>query len=891
MALTSGTRLGSYEIAAPIGAGGMGEVYRARDTRLNRDVALKVLPELFAADPDRLARFRREAQVLASLNHPNIAAIYGFEESGGVQALVLELVEGPTLADRIAQGPIPLDEALPIARQIAEALEAAHAHGVIHRDLKPANIKVRPDGTVKVLDFGLAKALEPDVVGAGLSRPDSMSPTITSPAATRLGVILGTAAYMSPEQARGKPVDKRSDIWGFGCVLYEMLTGERAFPGEGVMETLAAVIHEEPRWGSLPAHVPTRVRATLQQCLQKDPRQRLHDIGDVRLMLEGALDTHEPAGGRPSRSWRRAAELSAAAVAGVVVTGLALWTAGPPVPPTMSSIRFVLPAPDGYTFGNTAIPSPDGRHIVFQARDAAARTLLWLHSFQSGQSRPLPGTSTANTPWWSHDSRFIAFNNEGKLRRIDIAGGPPQTIADLSVGTSQGAWNHEGVIIFGQNPGPVMRVPASGGAPTPVTALDPSRQERAHTGPRFLPDGRHFVYARMSAAPEHSGIFIGSLDAAPEAQEQRMLVPSALSPGYAPSPDPRVGYLLYMRDGTLLARTLDNVTRQLVGDAVPVAEQVADNGLNTGFFGASGPDVLIYRHGASLDGRLMWVDRNGREAPFIEAELKQLEYPRLSPDGTRLAVTVARDVWIYDVGGRPPIKLTFNGGNISPLWTPDGRRVVYESATPVGILSIPADGSGGAPELISPPGHYHPHGWSADGRSLLAVRLGTPETGQDIVMIPLDRKEDAEPVVHTPAIEGGFGAALSPDGRWMAYVSDVTGQREVWVQPFPGPGAPIRVSPKGGVEPVWARNGRELFYLEGNTMMGVKVETVNGFRPGPPTALFEGPYLQFIQPPSYDVAADGRFLMVRPTDNGAANVPVTVILNWQETLSRPAERP
>jgi Tol biopolymer transport system component len=901
MSLAPGVRLGAYEIVALIGAGGMGEVYRARDTRLNRDVAIKILPDLFAADADRIARFQREAQLLASLDHPNIAHIYGFEHAETARALVLELVDGSTLADVIAQAQgsglkaqggagLPLDQALPIARQIADALEAAHEHGIMHRDLKPANIKVKDDGTVKVLDFGLAKALEQ---GSGIRDRGSVdatqSPTITSPALmTGSGVILGTAAYMSPEQAKGKPLDKRTDIWAFGCVLYEMLTGTRAFEGEDVAETIAAIIHKEPTWTALPAVTPPAVRVTLQRCLQKDPKQRLRDIGDVRLALDGSFETGATPGVAPSqRRWRRVAVLAGGVLAAALATGIAVWTVARPAPPVLNQVRFQVQPPENNTFNAAGFAvSPDGRHLAFQATDATGRSLLWLHSFETGGSRPLSRTPT-NVPFWSPDSRYVVFYGDGKLRKIDIDGGPLQTICDVPGGVPvQGSWNRDDVIIFGRFPGTLMRVAAGGGTPTPLTVLNASRQEVQHSAPRFLPDGKHFVYTRVSKTPENSGIFIGSLDVKPDEQDSRMLAATSLGPAYAPSSDPRFGYLLYIREGTLLARALDNTTLQLTGEAIPVAEQIGDNGISTGFFAASATGVLAYRRSAGTDGSLVWVDRNGHEmTPLVPGVLKQPEFPRLSPDGRRLALTLARDVWVYDVEGRPPIKLTFDGNHFAPLWTPDGRRLIYESSgDPSQLRSMAADASGGTPEPVSPEGHYHPHGWSADGRSLIAVRLGTAKTGNDIVRIPIGEKGDPQPIVQTAASEGASGAALSPDGRWMAYVSDVTGQREVWVQPFPGPGAPIRVSPNGGIEPVWSRNGRELYYLEASKMMAVAVDARAGFSFKPPTLLFESHYIQLVQPPSYDVAADGRFLMIKPADTSAAGAPFTVVLNWQEAL-------
>jgi Tol biopolymer transport system component len=830
--------------------------------------------------------------VLAALNHPHIAAIHGIEDAAGVRALVLELVKGETLADRITRGPMAIDEALPIAKQIAEALEAAHEHGIIHRDLKPANIKVLADGTVKVLDFGLAKFAE-----APAARPIDVteSPTITSPAMmTGVSVLLGTAAYMSPEQARGRPADKRSDIWAFGCVLYEMVTGTRAFKGEDVTETIASVIRSEPDWTLLPPGIPAAVRATLRQCVQRDPRLRLRDIGDARLALDGAFDSRDAAA--PSASgWRGRRAVAAAAVGAVVlavaVTVTVVNLAPKPVP-DVHQIRFQVAPPVNTTFGNTGFAlSPDSRYLAFSALDASGRPGLWLYSFETGESRPaVRNFPVGNVAIWAPDGRRLAFFAEGKLRRLDIADGVIQTICETP-GTSQGSWNQDNVILFGRSDSTVMRVSASGGTPTPVTALDSSRQERGHTGPRLLPDGKHFLYTRVSTVPDKSGVYVGSLDVQPKDQDLRMLVSTPWSPTYAPTPDPRVGYVLYVREGTLIAQAFDNVTLKLTGDSIPIAEQVGDNGNATALFAASATRTLVYRRNLSTNGTPVWVDRNGREvSALVPSTLTQPEFPRVSPDGRRVALTIAGDVWVYDVDGHPPIKLTFDGNHFSPLWTPDGRRIVYEAAPPpTALLSIASDGSGGMPVPVSPAGHYHPHGWSADGRWLVAVGLGASGRGAtDIIKIPFGESGEPQPVVQTQATEGVNGATVSPDGRWLAYVSDITGQREVWVQPFPGPGTPTRVSPNGGLEPVWSRSGRELYYLEGNKMMAVAVDAGAAFNFKPPVLLFTtNGYIQLRQPPSYDVAPDGRFLMIKPGVSSAAAAQLTVIVNWPQALASP----
>jgi Tol biopolymer transport system component len=859
----------------------MGEVYRARDSKLQRDVALKILPDLFALDAERLARFKREAQVLASVNHQNIGAIYGLEESPAGLALVLELVEGPTLADRIAEGPIPFDEVRPIARQIADAMEAAHEQGVVHRDLKPANIKLRPDGTVKVLDFGLAKALDP-----GSSVHDvSMSPTIiTMPAATRVGMILGTAAYMAPEQARGRSVDKRADIWAFGAVLYEMLTGRRAFEGEDVTEMLGAVIHKEPAWDALPAETPPHLVDLIRRCLKKDPRERLRDIGDARIALEDALarvPSPVPAGGPRRAVWPQRIA--------ILALGVALMAALPfvvahlrEVPPAAATVRFTMAPPEGsvFTGGAAYSPgatiSPDGRRLVFQAaRSGGGAALLWIRDLDTVLPRALPGTDGGFFAFWSPDSQSVAFFANGKLKTIDVAGGPPLAVCDAPAGEG-GTWNRDGTIVFAPaTVGALTGVSAAGGQPVAVTKLDVSRKDVSHRWPQFLPDGRHFIFI----AQPGNAVMVGSLDSS----DVKLLGNVDSKVMYSPP-----GYLLFVRQGTLMARPFDALRTELTGDAFPLVEQIRYNGGNArAAFSVSNNGVLAFRTAEAVKGSPVWVDRNGHElSSLVSAPLDAAEFPRLSPEGRRLALVVADDVWVYDLDGRPPIKITFDGQHYAPLWTPDGKRLVYETSAPAPLRSLPADGSGGTPERMSPDGHFHPHGWSVDGRDLIVAKIDGDSTSPDIMKLSPGAKSDPQMIVQTPAAEGAQGTALSPDGRWLAYTSDATGQMEIWVRPYPGPGAPIRVSPNGGVEPVWARNGRELFYLEGIKMMSVTIDARDGFTFKPAALLFESTYVHGGQPPSYDVAADGRFIMIKATNPRATAAPVTIVLNWAEKLRK-----
>ena len=910
MSLDPGTRIGPYEVVSPLGAGGMGEVYRARDARLKRDVALKILPTSVGDDAERLARFEREAQALAALNHPNIAAIYGLEEGARagespVRALVLELVEGDTLAERIGRGAVPVSDALAIAKQIASALEIAHEQGIVHRDLKPANIKITPEGVVKVLDFGLAKLTDgpggppeggPYVRGNARSgsNPDltptiaaSMSPTMASPALTTgAGVLLGTAAYMSPEQARGRAADKRADIWAFGVVLYEMLTGSRAFGGDTVTETAGAVIHKELDLGAVPADLPASARTVLRRCLQKDPLQRVRDIGDVRLALDGAFapDTAAPPPVARTSVRRRVLEIGIVAVIVGALSGGIVWWMNRPQRVEQFPVRIDVSM--GITFAPIVDLAPDGRHFAVFGGAAQSEPHIWIHSLETGESRVLESAGVVRQPpfVWSTDGRSLAFMSEGKLKRVDIAGGAPQTIC--SVGNfAGGTWTRNNVILFSDTKtGGILQVPTAGGTPVQVTK-PPAEAKAVDVLPWALPDGRHFLYVRATGGQGvNNKVFVGSLDVGPDQQEKTELTTSSRHAIYVPSLDGGVGRLLFERDNTLMTQGFDERSRALVGDATTLLEPVAFIN-QLGAFAASSNGTLVYVRGGSDTGSLVWAGHDGQQLTTIAPKLKDVRNPRLSPDERTLAAVVGGDLWSYDVGGRPPIRLTFSGGSgvHAPVFTKDGRRVIYESDKPRGLFAVASDGSGGMPELVSPPGHYHPHSWSADGQ-IVAGRL--PDESQskasiDLVRFVANKDATVQAMVETPASEG-VGASLSPDGRWVAYTSDSTGGSEVWVRPFPGPGAPIRVSPNGGIEPLWSRSGKELYYFQGASLMSVAIEPGGAFNFKPPTRLFESSYQRGTQPPTYDVAADGRFVMVK-SDSPTGNV-VSVILNWQELV-------
>jgi serine/threonine protein kinase len=893
MALPPGTCLGAYEIISALGAGGMGEVYRARDTQLNRAVALKIVSEGFATDPDRLRRFKREAQVLASLNHPHIGAIYGFESAGGTQALVLELVEGPTLANRISQGLIPIDEALPIARQIAEALEAAHEQGIIHRDLKPANIKLRPDGTVKVLDFGLAKALETgraDRAGEELLS----APTITSPALTTgAGVILGTAAYVSPEQAKGRAADKRSDIWAFGCVFYEMLTGKRAFRGSEISDVLADIIKSEPNWEALPDDVPPVVRVCLRRCLQKDPRERLRDMGDLRLALDGAFETaaaqHTFAveGPRP-RLWQRPHNVIAAGAILVLVTGLTVWSLSRPRPAVArQTTRYSIQLPPTARLGgdsNVAQPvaiSRDGRRIVYITTQGRV-SHLYSRSLDQLDWSPIRAVE-ASSLFLSPDGEWVGFIDFGDntIKKVPLNGGPPASICKLpSTGVFRGAnWGGNGSIVFATTAAPgLLQVSATGGVPAPVT----SPESEIHMQPHFLPGGKALLFTiRRSGEPDHVAVF--SLDR----REQRVLLEGS-SPRFATS-----GHLVFLREAALWAVPFDSDSLQVRGDAVAVLEGVEIAG-GSALFDMSSDGSLVYSPSngdAQSERVLVWVDRNGREEP-ISAPARPYSWPRLSPDGTRVAVAVTdedRDIWIWDF--RRPGLTRFTVGRAverSPVWTHDGRRLVFSSDRegPRNLFWQSADGIGPVARLTNTSNVKEPFSVSPDGTRLV---FGEQVQRFDLWSLALDGAPRPELLLQTAF--GDRDAEISPDGRWLAYSSDESGRFEIYVRPFPKVSEQrFQISTSGGGGAVWAPSGEELFYqTPAGNVMSVPIETGAAFKAGSPRRVFDGtPYVFSVFGRMYDVSSDNeRFLMLKPnvsSKQSAASGSLVVVLNWFEEL-------
>ena len=895
MPLAPGTNLGPYEILSQIGAGGMGEVYRARDPRLGRDVAIKVSAEKFNE------RFEREAKVVASLNHPNICALYDV----GPNYLVMELVEGEA-----PKGPMPLDETLKICRQIADALEAAHEKGIVHRDLKPANIKVTPNGTVKVLDFGLAKinALTP-----ASGNPEE-SPTI-SMHATQAGMILGTAGYMAPEQAKGKTADKRADIWAFGVILHELLTGKRLFLGETVTDTLAAVVLSEPKLSD----VPVQVRRLLKRCLEKDPQKRLRDIGDALALLDEAPAATQAAPvAAPSRSRFGIMGWAAAGVALLAAAALA-FVHFRETPPVAEPVRFKAALPENANFTITGISalSPDGRRLAFSATGADGVPRIYIRALDALVAQPLPGSETVpvlGVLFWSPDSRYIAFQSEGKLKKMDIAGGPAVALCDVNPGTiAGGSWNRDGVILFQQD-GRIVRVSASGGATAPVTAAGaPAPKAGNHAFPVFLPDGKHFLYLIGSSDPNVVGFYVGSLEVKPDQQSTKRLLAAAYQPVYVPSPDSGFGNILYLRDGTLMAQAFDAKRLQLAGEPVPIVDSVSSfQGL--GSYTASENGVFAYRSGASegLEFQLSWFDRGGKAA-LTAAEPALSGAVKVSPDGERAAVVRNQnnnsDIWIVDLATGASNRLTFDpASDGNPLWSTDGSQIIWQSTRGGGwgIYRKASNGSGNEEVLYK--GTMFQNGaltdWTRDGRFVLfhATTSGdSKQTKTDVWALPVGPGTSADrqpiPVVQTPASE--VGAYVSPDGRWVAYMSDESGKEELYVQAFaPGlkPGAAASgkwMVSKGSMGAArWRNDGKELTFLSTDGgMMSVGVTTDEAFHASAPNLLFQLPKsvmaLGGTTPGArMDSTRDLQRFLVSVPAQSKARPDFSVVLNWQAALKR-----
>jgi Tol biopolymer transport system component len=900
----------------------MGDVYKARDIRLRRDVALKVLPELFAADADRLARFTREAQTLASLNHPHIAQIYGLEEAPAprqgqppIQALAMELVVGNTLEQVInartneaeqvedpseararsqkrgggAPRGLEIDDALAIARQVAEALVTAHDKGVVHRDLKPGNLIITADGTVKVLDFGLAKTRDAADEAESSARRDADSPTELKGPTTDAGVVLGTAAYMSPEQARGEPVDKRTDIWAFGCVLYEMLAGRRTFVGRTVTDTLAAIMRDQPDWSRLPPETPLIVRWLVERCLEKDVKRRLHDLGDARLMLDdgrllsGGATVASPAAAKPRRASR------AALVAGASVLLAALGTTGTvavrhwrEVPARERSARFAIVPPEGMQLGDPiqVALSSDGESLVFSIGSGEAAS-LWVRPVRSLNARPLTGTAGAILPFWSPDSKAIGFFASGKLKLLRIDSGQVSTVCDAATGRG-GTWGRDDVIVFTPAAdAPLMRVNAAGGMPVALTKLDPPR-ENSHRSPSFLPDGRHFLFlsgGQAAAGGVRWQVKAGSL-------HDSTVTTVVTDTDIGSSPAYSAGHVLFARNRALMALPFDPDTRQASGTAFAVGDEALGTlGSTAPAFGVSQDGVMAFMPAPSLDSRLAWTDRSGKLIRTI-GDVGILRSVSLAPDERRAAVTIevgtppSRDIWIVDLQTGRRDRLTVDpSGDDLPVWSPDGA-VVYYSSSRTGAANLfrkPLDTS--PEERLQPSDRsQRPSDISRDGRVLVYTLATT--TGVDIWALPLSGDGRPWPVVEGPSAK--WSAALSPDGRLLAYESNESGRPEIYVRPFPTADRAVPVTTNGGSEPRWRGDGKELFFIANRMLTSVAISGSDPIMAAAPQPLFPlvslfpgGGILQ-----SYAVAKSGqRFLTMRAE---GANVPrpLTVVTNW-----------
>jgi serine/threonine-protein kinase len=874
MPLTPGTRLGPYEIAAVIGAGGMGEVYRAHDSRLNRDVAIKTLPAAFAEDGNRLARFQREAQVLAALSHPNIAGIHGLEQSAGTIALVMEFVDGPTLAEQIAGGPIAIPEALAIARQISAALEAAHEKGIIHRDLKPANIKLTAEGQVKVLDFGLAKAMGADSA-SGSAAASVNSPTLTMES-TRAGVILGTAAYMSPEQARGRPVDKRADIWAFGVVLFEMLTGHMLFQGETVSDTLAGVLRADLDWTILPADTPPAVRRLLERCLQRDAKKRLRDIGDAWF----EIDSPPPAAAAPIPAAptknQRLPWIACGAAVLIAAAAIAWAVLHKPAEVPRQVVRWSYSQEKlFYTLGL----SREGSRLAYSELDGT-RISLALRPMDQPVAAPVPDTDRGVAATFSPDGQWMVFADVGdsqgapaKLKKKPVTGGTAVTLCDVPDKARGIAWGDNGDIVFDGGKG-LMRISSSGGAPEQVTTVDSSKHEIAHSWPYVMPGSRTVLFRIRSA----SGSQVALLDL--KSHVTRVLIQNGSSPRYASS-----GHLIYYRDGTLFAAPFDAARLELAGPEAPVVEDVASVDPDGADYSISDQGLLVYMTGGGrgLTTILNWADRKGKLEPVSDAKLWGTG--RLSPDMTHVANTIrageADDIWTYDLTRRTALRLTFEGKDTFPIWSPDGRWITFVGIRNghTALYRVKADASG-KPELLAEiENAAKPNSWSPDGKTLVFSQSDADKHNHLwLVAIP-----GGKPVrLHdTDTIESD--GEVSPDGRWLAYESSESGDNEVYVQPFPGPGPKTRISTEGGFSPRWSHSGKEIFYwnaLATRQLLAVRVQPGVVFGAGLPQFLF-----QTLAGTTWDVASDGeRFLVETPASTRTRRMEGVV--NWFEELNR-----
>jgi len=911
-----GRTLGHYRVESELGSGGMGVVYEASDTRLGRKVAIKLLHASLVQDAERMARFEREARVLASLNHANIAAIHGLEESDGVKFLVLEYVPGDTLAERIDQGTLPLKDALEICRQVADGLDAAHETGIVHRDLKPANIKITPDGKVKVLDFGLAKAVE------AFPAPDGEGATVTADM-TRVGVVVGTPFYMSPEQACGKPVDRRTDVWAFGCVLFETLAKRRTFTGDTMTQVLAAVLEKEPDWGALPAALPENIRALLHRCLTKDRYHRLRDIGDARLELEEALTARAATGDAPSAR-RRIPWAAVATALAVGLAGIGTWAwlqfRAPDAP---SVVRFSHQLPPGHTmtpgWNPSVMFSPDGGSLAFDYEVDGVVT-AFQRPINALEQKPLGGVKHLGAPIYSPDGRWVAMVDtmDQKLKKVAVGGGAPVPLVTTDM-YGRGDWGRDGFIYFTDRyPGAIQRIPETGGAPQPVTSLNMQKREFTHRHAQILPGGKAIIFTVVSAGMEtynDARIELQTIDT----KQRKILVQNGFGPRYSPS-----GHIVYANAGSLYAVPFNLSTLEVTGLPVNVIDGVQMS-TNTGAadFDVSATGALAYVPGVAEGGErtLVWVDRRGT-AETVPLPPRSYLFPRISPDGKSIVVEVegaTHNLYSYDPARTVLTQLTTDGLSHAPVWTPDGQNICYRSwkAGTMTMWSMPADQSRQGERLttvgarqsavsVSPDGRYLAYNQMADTTPAGAMAAGgmadagnggesSMGTGTDIWILPL-QGTDRTPRAFKQSTFDEASAKFSPDGRWVAYCTDRTGRSEVYVEPWPGPGMRIQLSSDGGTDPLFSRNGREIFYRNGDKMMLVRVSMAGQFSAGPPTVLWTGHYSLGLSsscgPPgvssaNYDVSTDGqRFLMIKDQDEGAGSTSLVVVLRWADELKR-----
>ena len=878
-----GKRIGHYDVQRLLGAGGMGRVYRARDSRLGRDVALKLLPPEWTGDPDRLAHLEREARLLASLNHPNIATIHGIEDGAGIRALVLEFIEGDTLADRIARGPLPLAEALTIARQIGEALDAAHERGIVHRDLKPANIKITPTGLVKVLDFGIATL---DAGPEGGMPDGSRAPTVTA-RGTREGVIAGTAAYMSPEQARGLAIDKRTDIWAFGCVLYEMLAGRATFARSTLTDTFAAIIEREPDWSALPADIPAGIVRLLQRCLEKDRRKRLRDIGDAE-----AESSDETVARPHPRWWPLAAAAAIAIVAGAVL--MSLWRPASALPGPTRPIALTLRPPDDHQFLAVPLPSPDGTRLAFVAAGATGRSALWLRSLGENTAKQLAGTEDAENPFWSADGRFIGFAAGERLRKIDVERSSVQTICTCLTGDLLGAaWNRDDVIVFApHNRVALHRVAAAGGSAVPITTLDVSRNENSHRRPEFLPDGRHLLFTARSDVTGNTGIYLLDLVSG----ERHWLLAAQSQAKYVPS-----GHLLFVRERTLLAQPFDATSGRLSGEPRPIANDVdqTSSSASAAFAISANGEVLTSQGGSQQTRRLLAFDRSGVQRAAFGTEDRWQDL-RLSPDGKRAAVVKSdengnRDIWLMDLASGLPRRWSSHPAtDWRPVWDPESRSLLFASDRngASAIFRRNADGRD-ADQLIAPAagptaGRF-PNDWGRNDR--IVFTQDAPDGGTQSELW-IGTASPGGQLKGLPTVGAMTGGRLSPDARWLAYSSNETGAWNVYVTSIDG-STTRRISTDGGTHPQWHQGGGEILYyaFSANALMSVPVKLEPTIDPSAPVRLFPTCLRAPLPAPyenAFDLKPDGTTFWLCPGDHSQQGI-VTVAVGWNAALTGQAK--